>query len=79
MERISTDRVRTAPWWASGVPEALARAHFSGRGNYVRELNAVLSLEAIDRLFLRVQARQDNPPIRPDVPSEGLPTVELNA
>jgi asparagine synthase (glutamine-hydrolysing) len=79
MERIATDRVRTAPWWASGVPEALARAHFSGRGNYVRELNAVLSLEAIDRLFLRVQARQDNPPIRPDVPSEGLPTVELNA
>jgi len=79
MERISTDRVRTAPWWASGVPEALARAHFSGRGNYVRELNAILSLEAIDRLFSRVQARQDNPPIRPDVPSEGLPTVELNA
>jgi asparagine synthase (glutamine-hydrolysing) len=79
MERIATDRVRTAPWWASGVPEALTRAHFSGRGNYVRELNAILSLEAIDRLFLRVQARQDNPPIRPDVPSEGLPTVELNA
>ena len=79
MERIATDRVRTAPWWASGVPEALARAHFSGRGNYVRELNAVLSLEAIDRLFLRVQARQEHPPIRPDVPSEGLPTVELNA
>jgi asparagine synthase (glutamine-hydrolysing) len=73
MERIATDRVRTAPWWASGVPEALARAHFSGRGNYVRELNAILSLEAIDRLFLSVQARQDNPPIRRDVPSEGLP------
>jgi hypothetical protein len=28
-----------------------ARAHISGRGNYVRELNAVLTLEAIDRLF----------------------------
>ena len=79
MERISTDRVRQAPWWASGVPEALARAHFAGRANYVRELNAVLTVEAIDRLFLSVQERRDKPLIGPEVSSEGLTTAELNA
>jgi asparagine synthase (glutamine-hydrolysing) len=51
MEKLSTDRVRHAPWWKEKAPEMCARAHISGRGNYVRELNAVLTLEAIDRLF----------------------------
>ena len=51
IERASSRRVREAPWWAKNAPEMLARAHVSGRGNYHKELNAVLSLEAIDRLF----------------------------
>ncbi len=71
MERISSEHVRKAPWWALGAPEALARDHCGGRGNHVRELNAVLTLEAIDRLFFRSQGRQEGRPIRPiEVASE---------
>ena len=51
IERVSSRRVREAPWWAKNGPEMLAQAHVSGRGNYQRELDAILSLEAIDRLF----------------------------
>lgn len=52
MERLSTERVREAPWWRKNAPETCARAHISGRANHARELNAVLTLEAIDRLLL---------------------------
>jgi asparagine synthase (glutamine-hydrolysing) len=52
MERLTTDRVRQAPWGSKNAPEICARAHISGQGNYLRELNAVLTLEAIDRLLL---------------------------
>lgn len=52
LERISSDRVRCAPWWAQSVPEAVARRHVAGQGNYVRELNAILTLEAIERLLI---------------------------
>ena len=51
-ERLSTERVREAPWWRKKAPEMCARAHISGRANHARELNAVLTLEAIDRLLL---------------------------
>src|SRR5437867_511581 len=52
MERLTTERVRQAPWWSKNTPEICALAHISGQGNYLRELNAVLTLEAIDRLLL---------------------------
>jgi asparagine synthase (glutamine-hydrolysing) len=52
MERLSTERVREAPWWRKKAPEMCARAHISGRANHALELNAVLTLEAIDRLLL---------------------------
>ena len=56
-ERLSTERVRQAPWWSKNAPETCARAHISGKGNYLRELNAVLTLEAIDRLLLSEMPR----------------------
>ncbi len=56
MERASSRRVREAPWWSKGSPELFARAHIAGRGNYVRELSAVLSLEAIERLLLQIES-----------------------
>jgi asparagine synthase (glutamine-hydrolysing) len=52
MDRLSTERVREAPWWRKRAPEMCARGHISGRANHARELNAVLTLEAIDRLLL---------------------------
>ena len=58
MERLTTGRVRQAPWWSKNAPETCARAHISGKGNYLRELNAVLTLEAIDRLLLSEMPRE---------------------
>ena len=56
IERVASKRVRQAPWWEKNMPETLARAHISGRGNYVRELGAVLNLEAIDRLLVHTES-----------------------
>ena len=58
MERLTTERVRQAPWWSKNAPEICGRAHISGRGNYLRDLNAVLTLEAIDRLLLSEMPRE---------------------
>jgi asparagine synthase (glutamine-hydrolysing) len=44
---------RPSPFWNQTFVRQLGSAHISGRGNYLRELNAVLTLEAVDRLFLR--------------------------
>jgi asparagine synthase (glutamine-hydrolysing) len=65
-ERVSSRRVREAPWWAKNAPEILAQAHISGRGNYQRELNVILSLEAIERLFFS-EGRAEMPERRPRV------------
>ena len=69
LERLSSRRVREARWWAKNAPETLARAHILGRGNYQRELNAVLTLEAIDRLFFSE--------ISAKMPAERQETVEV--
>jgi asparagine synthase (glutamine-hydrolysing) len=61
MERLSTERVRQAPWWRKNAPEMCAQLHISGRANYVRELNAILSLEAIERLFFSEIAAEASP------------------
>ncbi len=42
-----------SPYWNSAFRRRLALEHISGRKNYVREINAVLTLEAVDRLLLR--------------------------
>jgi asparagine synthase (glutamine-hydrolysing) len=60
-ERLSSPRVREMPWWAKNAPESLARKHISARGNYARELGVVLTLEAVDRLFLRSERVAKNP------------------
>jgi asparagine synthase (glutamine-hydrolysing) len=43
---------RPSPFWNQTFVRQLGSAHISGRGNYLRELNAVLSLEAVERLLL---------------------------
>ena len=57
-ERLSTERVRQARWWRKSAPEMCARKHISGQANYLRELNTVLTLEAIDRLLLSEMPRE---------------------
>jgi len=69
LERVSSERIRHAPWWKKGTPELCAHAHVSRRGSYMRELNAILTLEAIDRLLLNQPQQKCLPsgPIAPQV------------
>jgi asparagine synthase (glutamine-hydrolysing) len=58
LRHCATDAVARAaaanqPFWESSELAAVAEDHARGRGNYLRELNAILTLEAVDRLLLR--------------------------
>jgi len=50
---VSDARARQAPFWNPGFLEEMADDHIDGRKNYVLEINAVLTLEAVERLLLR--------------------------
>jgi asparagine synthase (glutamine-hydrolysing) len=52
-EMLSQNRVRESPFWNSRFLEQMSREHMEGRRNYVREINAVLTLEAVERLLFR--------------------------
>jgi asparagine synthase (glutamine-hydrolysing) len=42
-----------SPFWNIGFLKQIAANHMRGRGNYVLDINAVLTLEAVDRLLFR--------------------------
>jgi asparagine synthase (glutamine-hydrolysing) len=46
-------RNRQMPFWDAAFLKSLASEHISGRKNYVSEINAVLTLEAVERLLLK--------------------------
>jgi asparagine synthase (glutamine-hydrolysing) len=71
IDRVSSCRVREAPWWARNAPEKIAQAHISGRGNYQQELNVILSLEAIDRLLFSE--------VRAEMPEQRQRVIEVAA
>jgi len=50
---LADSRVQHSPFWNSDFVEGMARKHIGGRKNYVREINAVLTLEAMERLLFR--------------------------
>ena len=50
---VTDPRTLRLPYWDHKTLGTLARDHISGRRNYVREINAVLSLEAAERLLIR--------------------------
>lgn len=51
---VCTDsQTRHMPWLNAGSLNQLAASHATGKANCVREINAVLTLEAVDRLLLR--------------------------
>lgn len=52
-EVITDPLVRRMPFWNPGFVANMAQDHVSGRRNYVLELNAVLTLEAVERLLFR--------------------------
>jgi len=47
------------PYWDAAMLSSIARDHVAGRHNYVREINAVVTLAAIDRLLVRGQPNQN--------------------
>jgi asparagine synthase (glutamine-hydrolysing) len=51
-EALANARARQLPFWNANFLERMAAEHISGRRNYLREINAVLTLDAIDRLLL---------------------------
>lgn len=50
-DRLSDARVLQNPFWNTAFLQLVAQRHVSGKKNYVHEINAVLTLEAIDRLL----------------------------
>jgi asparagine synthase (glutamine-hydrolysing) len=46
-------RSRQSPVWNSDFVDHLANDHIAGRKNYVREINAVLTLHAVERLLIQ--------------------------
>jgi len=56
---ILTDtRTQQTPFWNPDFLENMAKEHIRGRKNYVREINAVLTVESIDRLLLSEMPRE---------------------
>jgi asparagine synthase (glutamine-hydrolysing) len=58
---------RGSPFWNSAFLETLASEHINGRRNYVHEIDAVLTLDAVDRLLfhdLPSEPEQRAPAIR---------------
>jgi asparagine synthase (glutamine-hydrolysing) len=52
-EVLADAQTRRIPYWNSDFLEGMAKDHIRGSKNYVREINAVLTLEAVQRLLFR--------------------------
>jgi asparagine synthase (glutamine-hydrolysing) len=70
---VSDARTQQAPFWNLGFLKKMAVDHISGRKNYVLEINAVLALEAVERLLFR------DLPYRLEDPSDSEITTILAA
>jgi asparagine synthase (glutamine-hydrolysing) len=57
---LTDSRVQQSQFWNSDFVQHMARAHTRGRGNYVLEINAVLTLEAVERLFRELPRTVDS-------------------
>lgn len=64
---LSDGQTRRSGLWNAKVMEAVIRDHTGGRKNYVQEINAVLTLEAVRRLLFQDLMANTNPPQRPMV------------
>jgi asparagine synthase (glutamine-hydrolysing) len=73
MEVLTDPRTSRSPYWNAPWLESMAEDHLRGRRNWVREISAVLTLEAAERLLLR---GVDDPPLeRDDASFHGVPAV----
>jgi asparagine synthase (glutamine-hydrolysing) len=58
-EVLSDPHVRDSGLWDSRFLKTLAHAHIHGRNDFSAEINAVMTLEAVERLFFRESSRID--------------------
>ena len=56
-DSILNASMRQSPFWNASFLEHVVTEHIKGRKNYVMEINAVLTLEAIERLLFRDMPR----------------------
>jgi asparagine synthase (glutamine-hydrolysing) len=57
LRSVITDlQTQQSAFWNADFLEQMVREHIGGARNYVHEINAVLTLEAIERLLLRDRA-----------------------
>ena len=70
-DKLTDAQTRRMPFWNRDFLESVAKDHIRGRNNYVREINAVLTLEAIERLLFR-----DLPNAISDLKNSGVKRVE---
>jgi len=59
-EVVADVRKRNMPFWAPAFLAGVVNDHVRGRSNRLRELNAILTLEAVDRLLIRGAAPAGN-------------------
>jgi asparagine synthase (glutamine-hydrolysing) len=52
-DKLTDAQTRRSSYWDSDFLECMAREHIRGSKNYVSEINAVLTLEAVERMFFR--------------------------
>jgi asparagine synthase (glutamine-hydrolysing) len=52
-EVVSDSHIRLSLFWNADFIDRLAQEHTCGGKNYLREINAVLTLEAVERLLFR--------------------------
>ena len=60
-ERIHDAQIRSSPFWNPSFLDELADEHCRGRKNYLYEVDAVLTLEAVERLLFRNYRPNANP------------------
>jgi asparagine synthase (glutamine-hydrolysing) len=66
LEEVLTDAQTTrSSFWNRDFLAKMARTHISGQKNYLREINAVLTLEAAERLLLRSPKKAERAEIGP--------------
>ena len=52
-DKLADAQTRQMPFWNPDFLKNMATEHISGRKNYTREINVVLTLEAVERLLFR--------------------------
>src|SRR5262249_9120477 len=57
-EVLTDSRTRRSPFWNADGLTQVASDHASGRRNWLREIHAVLTLDAVERTLLRQSATE---------------------